>query len=55
MGREMTKGERELLKGIEEAERLERDYKQATILLSKQMPALIDEMKLLRGAIDRKR
>ncbi len=32
---------------------LEEEYKKAIIKMARLMPALIDEMKLLRGAIDR--
>jgi len=32
---------------------LEEEYKKAIIKMARFMPALIDEMKLLRGAIDR--
>ncbi len=43
-----------LLKLIAEVERLDREYKEATIKLSKQLPTLIDELILLRGAINRR-
>ena len=32
---------------------LEEEYRKAVVKMARLMPALIDEMKLLRGAIDR--
>jgi hypothetical protein len=52
MDREDELGEKILAAQKEEA-RLEREFKEATILLSRQIPELIREMQLLRGAIDR--
>lgn len=51
--RERLRDER-ILKDLFEAKKLEEDYKRATILLAKQLPVLIDELILLRGAINRR-
>lgn len=53
-----TEAERDdrILKGMAEAAKLERDYMKAfTHFVKNQVPALIREMELLRGALDRSR
>ena len=53
--RKRVERDNRLLEGMAEAEKLERDYKRAIILLARQIPDLIQEMQLLRGAINRSR